>query len=102
VGAYLVFTEGGPILVLTSCPSMLDGRVLGALRRRGVDKFIAYEVPVDLVHRIYGVPFEVVAAELDEGLDLRVLDFNGQHIFARLPMAALGSPVHYEKPTSGM
>ena len=97
MGAYLVFTESGPILVLTGCPTVLDERVLAALRQRGVDKFIAYEVPVELVHRSYGLPFEVVAAELDDGPALRVLDFNGLHIFASLPISRLGTSVRYEE-----
>jgi hypothetical protein len=96
VTAFLVFTEGGPLLALTSCPSVTDERVLTSLGRRGISKFIAYEVPVEYVRRIYGVPFQVIAAELEEGLDLRVLDFNGQHIFANLSLTELGRSVRHE------
>lgn len=95
MGAYLVFTESGPILVLTSYPTILDDRVVAALRRRGVDRFIAYEVPVEVVHRVYGLPFELVASELGEGLPLRVLDFNGPHVFSSFSLSDLGNPVAF-------
>jgi hypothetical protein len=94
--AHLVFTETGPILILTSSATITEGSLLDSLQRRGIDKFIAYEVPVDEVQRIYGVPFEVVAAEIEHGKSLRVLDFNGPHIFETFALSDLGQPVRYE------
>jgi hypothetical protein len=94
--SYLVLTETGPILTVTSCPSATDRRLRAALTRKGIDKFIAYEVPVDYVHRLYGVPFEVIAADLEQGKDVRVLDFNGRHIFASVSLAKLGQSVMVE------
>ncbi len=94
--AYLVFTETGPILILASNPCITEGSLPESLRRRGVDKFIAYEVPVESVHRLYGVPFEVVASDLERGKDMRVLDFNGPHIFDRFSLTELGRPIPYE------
>jgi hypothetical protein len=94
--SYLVFTETGPILILTSCADITETPLVNALRRRGIDKFIAYEVPVDAVHRLYGVPFEVVASDLAQGKDMRVLDFNGPHIFDSFSLSELGAPIPYE------
>jgi len=94
--AYLVFTETGPILILTTCASVTEGPLPETLHRRGVDKFIAYEVPVDEVHRRYGVPFEVVASDLEQGKQMRVLDFNGSHIFDAFSLSELRNPVAYE------
>jgi hypothetical protein len=94
--AYLVFTETGPILILTSCPAVTDTPLVQALQRRGIDKFIAYEVPIDDVHRMYGVPFEVVAADLEHGKEMRVLDFNGPHIFDTFTLSELGAPIRFE------
>jgi hypothetical protein len=94
--AYLVFTETGPILVLTSRTCITEDPLLGALRRKGIEKFIAYEVSVDSVHRLYGVPFEVVAADIEHGKEMRVLDFNGRHIFDTFSLSDLGSPIPYE------
>ena len=94
--AYLVFTETGPILILTSCQDITDTPLVQALQRRGIDKFIAYEVSTDEVHRMYGVPFEVVAADLEHGKEMRVLDFNGPHIFDTFTLSELGTPIPFE------
>lgn len=94
--SYLVFTETGPILILTSCSSVTEDTLLDSLRHKGIDKFIAYEVPLDAVHRRYGVPFEVVASDIEHGKSVRVLDFNGLHIFDTFPLSDLGSPIPYE------
>ena len=60
---------------------------------KGIVKFIAYEVSIDHVRRIYGVPFEVIAADLEKTEDVRVLDFNGHHIFSRFSLSELGDPI---------
>lgn len=88
--SYLVLTETGPILTVTSARDFGDEAVLGALTRRGIDKFIAYEVPVEAVRRRYGRPFEVIASDLEHGRTLRVLDFDGRHIFDCLSLSTLG------------
>lgn len=94
--AYLVFTETGPILLLTSCATITEDRLLEALEERGIVKFIAYEVPVDSVHRLYGVPFEVVESDVRRGKPMGVLDFNGPHILNTFSMHDLGRPIPHE------
>jgi hypothetical protein len=91
--AYIVFSGTGPILILTTYPSLTDERLVDKLNHKGIEKFIAYEVPVDVVQRIYGVPFEVIAADLEHDEDVRVLDFNGHHIFSSFSFAHLGDPI---------
>ncbi len=93
--AYIVFSGTGPILILTTYPDLVDDRLVAKLGHKGIVKFIAYEVPVETVRRIYGVPFEVIAADLEKTEDLRVLDFNGHHIFSRFSLSELGNPVKY-------
>lgn len=93
--AYIVFSGTGPILILTTYPDLIDERLVSKLGHKGIVKFIAYEVPIDTVRRIYGVPFDVIAADLEQTEDLRVLDFNGHHIFSRFSLAELGEPVKY-------
>jgi hypothetical protein len=63
------------------------------LTHKGIVKFIAYEVPVDRVRAIYGVPYEVIADDLQHTEDLRVLDFNGHHIFSRFSFNELGEAI---------
>jgi len=94
--SYLVLTGDGPLLVLSSHPCVTDETLLDSLRDRGIEKFIAYEVPIDRVHEFYGVPFEVIAADLEKRERMRVLDFDGPHIFDCLSMSDLGQEVHIE------
>jgi len=91
--AYILFSGTGPILVLTTYPELTDVRLVEKLSHKGIIKFIAYEVLVERVQAIYGVPFEVIAADLEHTEDLRVLDFNGHHIFSRFSFAELGEPI---------
>jgi len=94
--SYLVLTENGPLLVLTSLENLKEEILLESLHSKGIDKFIAYEVPVAKVHEFYGVPFEIISADLERGKDLRVVDFDGPHIFSLLSFNDLGRQIHYE------
>ena len=93
--AYIVFSGTGPILILTTYSELEHPQLVEKLRHKGIVKFIAYEVPVETVRRIYGVPFEVIATDLESSEDLRVLDFNGHHIFSRFSLTDLGDPIKY-------
>jgi hypothetical protein len=93
--AYIIFSGTGPILVLTTYSDLVEPRLVDKLKHKGIAKFIAYEVPVETVRRIYGVPFEVIATDLETSEDLRVLDFNGHHIFSRFALSELGDPIKY-------
>jgi hypothetical protein len=94
--SYLVLTQNGPVLVLTSTDGITGEVLLDSLRGKGIDKFIAYEVPVEKVHEFYGVPFEIISADLERGKDLRVVDFDGPHIFSCLSFSDLGRQVQHE------
>jgi hypothetical protein len=91
--AYIVFSGTGPILILTTYPELTDQYLVAKLAHKGIVKFIAYEVPLERVRSIYGVPYEVVAEDLEHTEDLRVLDFNGHHIFSRFSFNELGEPI---------
>ena len=90
---YILFSGTGPILILTTYPELSDERLLEKLLHKGIVKFIAYEVPLERVQSIYGVPFEVIAADLERTEDILVLDFNGHHIFSRFSFSELGDPI---------
>ena len=91
--AYIVFSGTGPILILTTYPELTDPRLVEKLSHKGIVKFIAYEVPEERVRAIYGVPCEVIAADLEHTEDMRVLDFNGHHIFSSFSFDELGDPI---------
>ena len=96
IRAYLVFTGSGPILVLATYPNLTDDRLVGKLRYKGIDKFIAYEVDLGAVRERYPQSFDNVAKDLDAEEDLRVLDFNGHQIMANFSLDKLGEPIKFE------
>lgn len=94
--AAIIITGSGPILVLTSHESLTDKTFLTKLNAKGITKFIAYELPIEKVKAKYGTHFPVVTHDLHETDDLRVLDYNGHHIFLNFSFAEMGSPIQYE------
>lgn len=96
VRSFLLLTETGPVLLLTKCSSVTESSLVAHLDNRGIQKFIAFEVPVSKVHKLYGVPFEVVAADIDLGRDMGILDYNGGHIFSNFSFDELGTPTLFE------
>lgn len=89
----LIFTGGGPILVLSTFPGAGDARLVEKLRYKGIDKFIAYEVALDAVEERYPESFHRVARDLLDLEDVRVLDYNGHHIMANFSLRELGEPL---------
>jgi hypothetical protein len=55
--AALVFAGSGPIVILTSYPSLSDLGLLRALKGHGVGKFMTYELPLERVATRYGGHF---------------------------------------------
>ena len=79
---------------------LLDGviypKFIEKLLQKGIKKFIAQEVSVDLCKENYGGHFEAVKNDVKETDDLRVLDYNGHHIFSVIPFSEMGEPFRYE------
>ena len=79
--AALLFTGSGPLIILTSHESLAALDFVQKLAGKGIDKFIAYEIPLEKAKERYGGHFDVVTKDLRENDDLRVLDYNGQRAF---------------------
>ncbi|MEG7522417.1 MAG: hypothetical protein M3H12_04870, partial [Chromatiales bacterium] len=73
---FMLMAGSGPLMILTSHTSIEEPEMLEKLASKGIDKFLAYEVPFDLAKARYGGHFTVVANDLHETDDLRVLDYN--------------------------
>jgi len=94
--AGIFFTGSGPILLLTSYGELNDSTLVEKLAQKGIKKYIAYEIPENLVKEKYGKQFDVIMGDLKQSDDLRVLDYDGHHVFYNFSLSELGPPVHHE------
>lgn len=95
--AGIIFTGTGPILILTSYESFEDRNFVEKLVAKGIRKFIAYEIPLDLAKAKYGQHFDVVMNDVKETDDLRVLDFDGHRVFYSFSLHELGNSYVYDE-----
>jgi hypothetical protein len=91
--AYILFTGTGPILLLSTYPSLDDERLITRLRYKGIERALAYEVTPSAVETRYPDTYPAVAGELEGQEDLRVLDFNGHQIMGNFALDELGDPI---------
>jgi len=91
--AGLIFTGSGPILIVTSYPAFDDPGLVAKLKDKGIDKYAAFEVPVETCRRQYGARFVSVCQDLKEKNDLRVLDYSGEHAFYSFTWEEMQGPV---------
>jgi len=94
--AGIFFTGSGPLLILASYDSLTDQNLIKKLAVKGIKKFIAYEVPLNMAKEKYGAHYKVVAGDLQEQNDLRVLDWDGHHVFSGFSIKDLGKPIYHE------
>ena len=94
--ASVIFTGTGPLLILTSYESLTHPAFVEKLATKGIKKYIAYELPMDMVEREYGEHLKIILHDLYQTDDLRVLDYNGHHIFKSFSFADMGKPIYYE------
>jgi hypothetical protein len=94
--AAVVFTGSGPILILTTYASFGSSDFIEKLEAKGLNKFIAYEVPVELAKKKYGQHFDVIMKDVKQDDDLRVLDYNGHRVFHNFSFKDLGIPYQHE------
>jgi hypothetical protein len=94
--AGIIFTGTGPILILTTYDSFGDKKLIEKLSLKGIKKYIAYEVPLEVVERKYGQQFDAIMKDVKQADDLRVLDFDGHKIFYSFSFNDMGEPFQYE------
>jgi len=95
--AGIIFTGTGPILILTSFDSFEDPKFAAKLRIKGIEKFIACELPLEKVKAKYGNHFQVVMGDLNQTDDLRVLDYNGHNVFYSFPFREMKRVIYHEE-----
>jgi hypothetical protein len=93
--AAMVFTGSGPILILTSFDSLEHPALSGKLGARGISRYIAYEVSVEKVKKLYGARFSIILGDLSQTDDLRVMDIDGHHVFNSFTFEELEPPIYH-------
>ncbi|KAA3626520.1 MAG: hypothetical protein DWQ09_15950 [Proteobacteria bacterium] len=93
---FMLMTGSGPLVILTSHQSIEDAMLLSKLAAKGMTKFIAHEIPLDLARTRYGGHFDVASKDLYESDDLRVLDYNGERAFRLFRFEELGPELRHE------
>lgn len=101
MNVFMLFTGSGPLVILTSHASIEDAELLEKLAGKGLDKFLAYEIPLALAVARYGMHFDLVARSLAETDDLRVLDFDGGRAFRLFRFGEMTGPVVHERAREG-
>ena len=94
--AGVIFTGSGPILILTTYDSLASDEFAEKLRQKGIKKYIACEVPVELIQKKYGQHYDVVMKDVRQQDDLRVMDYNGHNVFYVFSFKDLGPPQYKE------
>lgn len=94
VGIY--FTGTGPILLLTSYERLDDPQLIEKLKQKGIKKFMAFEIPETLVREKYGLQFNMVLRDLNQSDDLRVLDYDGHHVFYNFAFSDMGEAIFHD------
>ena len=89
--AVIIFTGSGPLLILTTYQSLEDPNFLEKLKSKGIKKFLAYDLPIDLVRETYGAHFQAIMNDVQQTDDLRVLDYNGHNVFYNFSFRDLGN-----------
>jgi hypothetical protein len=92
----LVFSGSGPLLILSSYPTIDHPDLIARLKAKGLEKFMAWEIPLERCRHLYGFSYRDIVEDLATGNDIRVLDCDGHHIFLNFSLRELGEGVVYE------
>ncbi len=98
--AYFVWTVIGPQIILTAHDLEKDPGWVAQTRRTidwpQLNKFVAYEVPLEIIKQRFGEQFEVVMRDPKQTDDLRILDSEGEHVLNNIHFPELGQPIYFE------
>jgi hypothetical protein len=95
--SYLLLTGTGAVLILTADdldknPELLKNLVAGSL-----NKFVAYDIPIDSVKASYKAHFEHTLRDPFQNNEFKVLDDDGVQIFNNIKLKELGNAMFFEE-----
>lgn len=94
--AIMLQTGEGALVILTSYSSPTDPALLKKLEAKGIEKFIAREIPLELARERYSQHFDAISKDLHRTDDLRVLDYSGGRAFKLFRFRELGPVIQCE------
>ena len=89
----LVLSASGPVLLLSSYPTIDDPALIAQLRAKGMEKFLAWEVPLERCRELYGYAYRDDAADLEVDTGLRVLDAEVHRIFLNFSLSGVSAGI---------
>lgn len=95
--AAIVVSGSSPILVLTTYEHLDSAKFAEKLERKGIKKYIALELPLEMVKERYGHHYDVIMEDLKQTDDLRVLDYDGHHVYLTFKFSEMGKAVYHEE-----
>jgi hypothetical protein len=95
--SYLLLTATGAVLILTGDNLDKNPELLKNLSAGSLNKFVAYEIPVDSVKNSYRAHFEHTLRDPFQSNEFKVLDDDGIQIFNNIKLKELGSPIFFEE-----
>ena len=93
----LVFSASGPLMLLSSYPTIDDPDLLMTPQAKGIDKFMAWATPVDRCRDLYGYSYRDDAKDLATRRGVHVLDTDGHRIFMNFSLRDLGPGIVCER-----
>src|SRR5688500_8987130 len=93
---FFLFTGSGPLVILSSYASVEDPSLARMLARNGLEKCLAYVIPLSMAKERYAKHFDFVCQDLSQTDDLRVLDSNGRRAHHLITFREMGTPVTHE------
>jgi hypothetical protein len=68
----LVFSGSGPLLILSSYPTIDHPDLIAKLKAKGLEKFMAWEIPLERCRHLYGFSYRDIVKDLATVNDIRV------------------------------
>ncbi|MBF0622446.1 MAG: hypothetical protein HQL54_11025 [Magnetococcales bacterium] len=94
IRSYIVMSGNGALLVITKLSCGMQGDTCRAqLREKGMERYIAFEIPTARVEERYGAGYFTVVNRMTGDDDIRVVDINGQRVMNNFNFAEMGEPV---------
>ena len=93
---YFLFTGSGPLVIATSYSSIEEPALIAKLEAKGIAKFVAHEIPLEVAKERYHGHFQLAEVDLHETNDLRVIDYNGQRAFKLFKLSDFGPEILHE------